>query len=129
MSFTLRQMSGEYAVWQLPAGSPLPREPEAAAGGERLWSVTRTQGEVSVVSPADAVPAGARAELGWRALAVAGPLAFSLTGVIAGITAPLAAAGVSVFVISTYDTDYLLVKQASLEATRDLLRAAGHQVV
>lgn len=75
------------------------------------------------------MPAGVTAEQGWRALAVRGPLDFGLIGVLASLAAPLADARVPVFVISTYDTDYVLVPVAQLDAAVEALRAAGHQVV
>ncbi|HEX8213733.1 MAG TPA: ACT domain-containing protein [Longimicrobium sp.] len=90
-------------------------------------SVTRTSDELSVVCAADAVPAGVRCEPGWRALAVAGPLDFDLTGVLASIATPLAEAGISIFAISTFDTDYVLVKADRLGDATDALRHAGHR--
>ena len=63
---------------------------------------------------------------GWRCLQVAGPLDFALTGVLASLAQPLAAAGVSIFAISTYDTDYLLVPDEALDASLAALRSAGH---
>ena len=74
----------------------------------------------------DAVPAGARAEHGWRSLRVAGPLDFALTGVAAALTTPLAAARVSVLAVATYDTDYLFVREESLGRAVAALEAAGH---
>lgn len=76
----------------------------------------------------DAVPSDARVETDWRALEVAGPLDFSMVGVMASLTAPLADVDVSVFVVSTYDTDYVLVHAAALERAVEALRAAGHAV-
>jgi hypothetical protein len=71
----------------------------------------------------DTVPPGVAAERGWRAIKVKGPLAFSLTGVLHGILAPLAAAEVSIFALSTYDTDYILVRDAGLARALAALRA------
>jgi hypothetical protein len=103
--------------------------PEAAAPpwgmGGALWSLTRSGDELSVVCAEELVPEGVRREGGWRALAVAGPLDFALTGVLSAIAAPLAAAGVSIFALSTFDTDYVLVKEERLEAAVAALRAAG----
>lgn len=98
--------------------------PSWAAGP--FFSITRTADELSVVCPEDAVPADVRCESGWRAFQVAGPLDFSLTGILAAIAAPLAAAGVSIFAVSTFDTDYVLVKEANLARAIDALREAGH---
>jgi hypothetical protein len=91
-------------------------------------SVTRTRDELSVVCSADAVPADVRCERGWRCLAVRGPLDFGLTGILASLTAPLAAADIPVFVVSTYDTDYLMVKAEKLERAVQALRITGHRV-
>jgi hypothetical protein len=68
-------------------------------------------------------------EVGWRALKVAGPLEFGLTGVLLAIATPLAHAGVGIFTVSTYDTDYVLVKDDSLHAAISALRSAGHTVI
>lgn len=96
--------------------------------GAAFFAVTRTPGELSVVLPEAAVEAGWRAEKGWRCLAVAGPLDFALTGVLASLASPLAAAGVSLFAVSTYDTDYLLVREEDLARAVAALRNAGHRV-
>jgi len=87
-----------------------------------------TAAELSVVAPAAAVPSHAKAERGWRALRVDGTLDFALTGVLAAVVVPLAEAGVSIFALSTYDTDYVLVRDSQLPAAREALRAAGHTV-
>ena len=93
-----------------------------------LLSVTRTPEELSVVVDETAVPAGVRAEGGWRALSVVGPLSFSLTGVLASLAAPLAAAGVPVFVLSTFDTDWLLLREEHLAFAITALEEADHTV-
>jgi hypothetical protein len=90
--------------------------------------VTRTPDELSIVCAAGAVPDGSRSERGWRALRVAGPLDFSLTGVLVSLLAPLADAAVPAFAVSTHDTDYLLVKEESLARAADALRRAGHRL-
>jgi hypothetical protein len=110
-------------VCRLDADAPWP---DWAAGD--FVAVSRTPEELSVVCRSRAVPAGVRREEGWRCLAVAGPLDFALVGVVAGIVGPLAEAGISVFVVSTHDTDYLLVKAVRLEAAAAVLRRAGHVV-
>ena len=119
----LQLMAGEYAVWKLPPDAPAPQ-----LTNDAFSSVTRTPTELSVVSAAAAVPPEVEAETGWRCLEVAGPLSFELTGVLAGLSAPLAAAGIPIFVVSTYDTDYLLVKSRDLDRAKIALERAGHQV-
>ena len=119
----IQVLPGEYAVWQLPADAPLP-----SVEGADFLSVTRTADELSVVSPADSVPAGVPAEMGFRCLAVAGPLAFDLTGIVAGLSAALAEAEVPIFVMSTFDTDYLLVRSVDLKRACGALEDAGHRI-
>ena len=99
----------------------------ATVGG--FFSVTRTADELSVICLANQVPSGLAAEAGWRALKVHGPFALSEIGVLAALAAPLAQAKVSLFAISTFDTDYLLVSDKKLDAAITALRAAGHAVV
>ncbi|HYD64885.1 ACT domain-containing protein [Azospirillum sp.] len=86
-----------------------------------LVSVTRTAEELSVVCPEHRVPDDVRAERGWRAFKVDGPLDFALTGILAGLAAPLAEAGISIFALSTFDTDYLLVRSADVERAVTIL--------
>ena len=91
-------------------------------------SITRTDDELSVVSSSSVVPAGVTAETGWRCLRVEGPLPFELTGVLAALSAPLARAKIPIFVVSTFDTDYLLVRAPDLERVCDALHEEGHSV-
>ncbi len=88
--------------------------------------LSRTAGELSIVCPAALVPPGVRAEAPWQAIAVRGPLDFALTGVLASLAVPLADAGISLFAVSTFDTDYLLVRSTDASRARALLIAAGH---
>ena len=97
-------------------------------GGGDFLSVTRTPDEVSVVSLVDDVPEDAEVEAGWSCLKVAGPLAFELTGVLASLSGVLANAAIPIFVVSTFDTDYLLVRTQDLARAREALEADGHQV-
>ena len=92
-------------------------------------SITRTPGELSIVCLQEGVPEGVPCERGWRYLEVEGPLAFALTGILASLTGALALAGVSVFAISTFDTDYLLVRDADAERALELLSREGHRVL
>ena len=120
----LEVVPGAYAVCRLSPADPLPAW--AAAGP--FVSVTRTEAELSVVCPESAVPPGVRSEPGWRCLRVVGPLGFGMTGVLASLAGPLASSGVSIFVVSTYDTDYLMVQERDLERGEDALERAGHSV-
>jgi hypothetical protein len=122
-SLELEIVPGRYAVCRLGPDEALP---EWAAGN--FVSATRTEVELSIVCPEQSVPADARAERGWRCLRVKGPLGFGMTGVLASIATPLASSGVSIFVISTYDTDYVLVQERDVGRATDALRRVGHDV-
>ena len=117
-------LEDELAVARLGATDPIP----AWAAQGNFSSVTRTAEELSVVCAAEAIPANVQAERGWRCLRVAGRLDFSQTGVLASIAGPLAAAKVSIFAVSTYDTDYVLVRDHAMTAAIECLSAAGHEV-
>jgi len=119
----LEPLPGTFAVCRLPADAPFP----TWVGGT-LRSVTYTPSELSIVCDARYVPAEVRREDGWRCLRVRGTLEFSQTGVLASLTIPLAAAGVSVFALSTFDTDYLLVKEADFARAKIALEEADHTV-
>jgi len=113
-----------YAVVRCDPDAPLP---EWAARGH-FWSATRSDSELSIVCLEDDVPADASAERGWCALEVAGPLDFSLTGVVAALVTPLADAEIPLFVLSTFETDYLLVRERDLPRSVEALAAAGHEI-
>jgi uncharacterized protein len=115
-------LDGDLAVARLGAGEPVP---EWAEGGA-IGAVVRSADELTVVCPSANVPDGVRRESGFRALFVRGPLDFGMTGVISGLSAPLARAGVPIFVLSTFDTDYLLVREHQLKQASRALREAGH---
>ena len=112
-----------FAICKLEPGAKVPEW----AGGE-ICSITRTPEELSVVCDAEGVPEQLTCERDWRCLKVEGPLDFSLVGVLASITAALAAARVSLFAVSTFDTDYLLVREGDLDAAIRALKAHGHPV-
>jgi hypothetical protein len=120
----LLNLDDRLAVCRLDQGNGIPSW--AAGGG--FFSFTHTPDELSVVCPESLVPECVRAERGWRALRVAGAIDLSLVGVLASLTAPLAEAGIGVFVLSTFDTDYLLVKEADLGRAIEALAAYGHVV-
>jgi len=113
--FSICRFSGDAAV------------PEWAWQGS-FCSVTRTPEELSIVTEREAVPAGVRGAIDWRVLKVHGPFELSEVGVLASLVAPLATGGVSVFTISTFDTDYLLVQTAQWPAAQAALQEAGHTV-
>jgi hypothetical protein len=84
---------------------------------------------LSIICPVALVPEGAVVELGWRLFTVRGPLEFTLTGIIAAISSELAAAGVALFSLSTFDTDHVLVRSGEFGRAVAALRASGHEVV
>ena len=122
--FELTVLKGSFAIVRLAPDSPLPLW---ATEGDFV-SITRTSDELSVVCPADRVPNGTVAETGWRVLKVNGVFALSEVGVLATLSASLAAAEVSLFVISTFETDYLLVNEKQLDDAIAALRATGHRI-
>ena len=99
--------------------------PEWSLKGDKFFSITRTSEELSIVCSEDLVPKdlpkNAKVENGWSCLKIAGPLDFSLIGTLASLATPLANAKISIFVMSTYDTDYILVKKENLEKALQIL--------
>ena len=124
-ALTLTILVETFAISKLDKGAPIPEW--ASSGG--WWSVTRTDDELSVVCPERLVPAEVISNRGWKCLKVSGPLDFALTGVLASLLKPLAEARISVFSVSTFDTDYLLVKTERLAASVRLLSLAGHRIL
>jgi hypothetical protein len=112
-------------VCRLDAAATVPAW--ASQGG--FFSVTRTAEELSVVCSAEWVPVDVRQESGWARLKLEGPFPFDETGVLASFIQPLSDSGVPIFAVSTFDTDYVLVKEVSLQKALDILREAGHQEV
>jgi hypothetical protein len=115
-----------FAVCRLAPDAPIPDW--AVFAGSPI-SITRTADELSIVGPASRVPDGVQAERGWRCFKILGPLPFTMTGVLASLVAPLAEAGISIFAFSTYDTDYVMVKEETLALARDVLVADGFEIV
>ncbi len=125
MKLRFRQLAGSFAVCRLPPDAPLPPLPGSAS----LVSITRTGDELSIVCPAEQVPDNAKCEFPWICFQLDGPFPFAQTGVLASFIDPLAEHGVPIFTISTFDTDYVLVKEVHAEVARKTLQAAGHELV
>jgi len=119
MKVVLRELEGELAIVQLAPHVGIPAWLNIAA--QPLISVTYTEDELSLVCPAGDVPSGVKCESGWRALRVEGKIDFSAVGILAGILQPLAEAGISIFALSTFDTDYILVRSGAMEAAKAAL--------
>jgi uncharacterized protein len=113
-----------YAIVRLEPDAEVP--PWSTRG--HFWSITRSDAELSIVCPQEDVPGDASAERGWCALEVAGPLDFSLTGVVSSLVGPLAEEAIPLFLISTFETDYLLVREPDLHRSVEALTSAGHSV-
>ena len=94
-----------------------------------FFAITRTKDELSIVLPEKTADVSWRTDTGWRMLKVEGPLDFDIVGVVATLSAPLAEAGIPIFVISTFDTDYLLIKKKMLEKTIETLESHGHTII
>jgi hypothetical protein len=118
---TLNQVPGVFSV-----GRYSPEQVIASLTSRNFCAVTRSPTEVTIVTESDLLPPGHSArEDGWTCLQVDGILDFSLTGILAQISGALAGAEISLFAVSTFDTDYILVKEATLEKAKSALRAAG----
>jgi uncharacterized protein len=123
---SLSLLHDRIAVSQLPVNASYPLE---WAGDGGFFAIIRTMDEITVVCDETVVPKGVRCEPGWRILMVNGPLEFNQVGVLAALAAPLAQAGISIYSISTFNTDYIFVKEATLAASLMVLSQAGYQIV
>jgi len=134
-TLTLRVLGGRYAVAKYPAESKLP---SWALEQHEFISISRTDEELSIVCEERFVSSRSieskeeseiEVETDWAVVKVEGPLDFALTGILSGLIRPLADHGISIFAISTYNTDYILVKNTRLKETIDLFIKGGHQVI
>jgi len=117
-------LHGEFTIWRLGAADAIPENIDDVAP----CFIARTEDELSIVCPSSVELPGVRNEPGWSCLRVAGPLDLALTGILAGISGVLAGAGVPLFAVSTFDTDYVLVKTDRLGEASLALRAAGYTI-
>ncbi|MEP7366568.1 MAG: ACT domain-containing protein [Acidobacteriota bacterium] len=122
---TIHLRTGRYAVSQLGVEAEIPQWAVSAPG---MVSITRREGELSLVTLESAVPDGMKTHGGWRLLELEGPFEFSLTGILLSVLRPLAEAGVGIFALSTYDTDAVLVQEKDLDKALAALSAAGHRI-
>src|SRR5882762_1869427 len=122
--FELTLLPERFAISQLAADAPIP---QWAMQGS-FFSVTRTGDELSIVSELAHVPVGVHSQAGWRIFRVHGPFVLSEIGVLSALAAPLAEAKISLFAISTFDTDYLLVAAETLSAAINALGQAGNTI-
>jgi uncharacterized protein len=124
-TLTLSLMEGRYAIAKFPRGAAVP----SWSTDSPFFSVTRTLEELSVVAAETSVPPALDASRGWCMFKVHGPFAFDEIGVVAALANPLARMGVGIFVISTFDTDYLLVQQEEIPVAVETLEHAGHKLL
>ena len=117
--------AGRWSVSRLAPDAPVP---EWASRPSALTVIARTAEELSIVAPESHVPADVVGERGFRVIKVEGPIPFQVTGVIASFATPLASAGIAIFPFSTYDTDYVLVRETDVARAIDTLRRAGWNV-
>jgi len=120
-----RRLPSLYAIVRLAPDAPVP---DWATKGE-FTSITRTSDELSVVCPANNLPADVTSPHRWICLKLEGPFPFSMTGVLLSFIEPLSSKGIPIFAISTYDTDYVLVQEEFAEVARQVLGGAGHAIM
>jgi hypothetical protein len=121
----LELLAGTLAICRLDGGASVP---EWAERSSEFLTISRTAEELSITALQRAVPAGVRCEGDYRAVRVRGPLPLNLIGILAAIADPLADAGLGIFAISTYDTDYVLIKERDLDVALKALQRAGHEI-
>jgi hypothetical protein len=124
----LSVLEGKFGILRLEKGSEIP----IWIHKSDFFSLTRTPEELSIVCQENDIPvntpADIRAERGWNCLKVEGPLDVGLTGILAGISRILAEQRISIFAISTYDTDYILVREKNLERAAEALANEGYEI-
>ena len=123
MKLTLNVLPQDFAIVQLPSNEDVP---DWLTGD--FYSITQTSEELSIVCEQSIVPGNIKKDTNWKALKIQGQLDFSLVGILENLSSTLAQGGVSIFTISTYNTDYVFVKNKDLEKAITLLKAAGHTV-
>lgn len=116
-------LADQLAICRLLPGEAFPAW---ALRGHSFLSITSTVEELSIVCPVADVPAEVYREQPWRAIKVQGPLDFSLTGILASLAQPLAEHAIPIFAISTFDTDYILVREQDAVTAQSVLEQAGN---
>jgi len=117
----LTAVPGIFAVSRINPGEAIPKW----ATDSEFFSINKTDGELSVVCEEAKVPEDIQSEKNWKLFKVEGPLGFGLTGILDSIAHPLAQARISIFAISTYDTDYVMVKSSDFDSARKALQNSG----
>ncbi|TLU61306.1 ACT domain-containing protein [Thalassotalea litorea] len=122
---TLQLLDDVFDIHSFEQDSPIPAPVFSAS----VFFIAKTYEELSVVVPSSVQLKSQEVESDWRALEVLGPLGFSLTGIMSQISGVLAANHISIFAISTFDTDYILIKQDKVQDAINALRADGYMVI
>lgn len=122
---TLKLLEDKFAIHSFAEDESIPTEVFKAP----IYFIGKTYEELSIVCPEELTLDSIEREDGWMALEVMGPLAFSMTGIMSQISGSLANADISIFAISTFDTDYILVKQNTVEEAIKTLRKDGYKVI
>ena len=122
---TLRRLSETFAIHSLRRESSIPD----VVFNAPIFFLAKTYDEISIVIPEHIEIDSEEVELGWQAFEVVGPLDFSLTGIMSNISTVLANEKISIFAISTFDTDYILVKSDKFEAAKAALIKQNYQVI
>lgn len=120
----MRVLKGDFAVCRLDNTEMIPDWSK----NSEFFSITKTSEELSIVCSQDNIPKDIKCEKDWRVIKIEGPLDFSLIGILASISTTLARSGISIFAISTYDTDYILVKRKDIDNTINALLSEGHKI-
>jgi hypothetical protein len=121
----LKILDSTFSVVKFPPAETIP----LWALNSNVFSITRTDEELSIVCPSECLPINEQikdVENDWKCIKVEGVLDFSLTGILSSLANTLAENKISIFAISTFNTDYLLVKSHSIEKARVLLENEGH---
>jgi len=120
----LSLLDGMYAICAFESDTPIPDWAVTAS----LCSITRTKKELTVVCPQNIIPAGIKHDHGWRCFRIDGSFDLNQIGVISSLAAPLAQAGISIFVVSSYDTDYIMVNEEKVEQAIAVISGDGHSI-
>ena len=120
----LSLLKDKYGICTLPNTAPIPDW----ALTQSLASITRTEKELTIVCRLEILPSQYQSGLKWRCFKIDGSFDLNQIGVISSISSPLAHAGISIYVISTYDTDYFLIQEQNLEQTISALSNSGHYI-
>jgi len=120
----LSLLKDKYGICTLPNTAPIPDW----ALTQSLASITRTEKELTIVCRLEILPSQYQSDLKWRCFKIDGSFDLNQIGVISSISSPLADAGISIYVISTYDTDYFLIQEQNLEQTISVLSNSGHYI-